>query len=154
MHSTRFSFVRLVLQTLQNYVSKSAVASLRYRKRSFKVWYLFQSFLCRRNKLFSWNSLHYLMAVGSRAGGPEWARYLPPPPRPLFRRVLYFFYIKKTILRGRIPPMEPTKEMGVRNGLHLSTPPTLLTFVLSHFQFVPMGHVAYVAEYFKYNTYG
>ena len=152
MHSTRFSFVRLVLQTLQNYVSKSAVASLRYRKRSFKVWYLFQSFLCRRNKLFSWNSLHYLMAVGSRAGGPEWARYLPP--RPLFRRVLYFFYIKKTILRGRIPPMEPTKEMGVRNGLHLSTPPTLLTFVLSHFQFVPMGHVAYVAEYFKYNTYG
>ena len=39
--------------------------------------------------------------------------------------------------------MEPTKEMSVRNGLHLSTPPTLLTFVLSHFQFVPMGHVAY-----------
>ena len=28
--------------------------------------------------------------------------------------------------------METTKEMGVRNGLHLSTPPALLTFVLSH----------------------
>ena len=39
--------------------------------------------------------------------------------------------------------MEPTKEVGVRNGLHLSTPPALLTFVLSHFQFVPKGHVAY-----------
>ena len=39
--------------------------------------------------------------------------------------------------------METTKEMGVRNGPHLSTPPVLLTFVLSHFQFFPMGHVAY-----------